>query len=605
MSSMHAVIGDYRLTARIDEGGMGAVFRAQHVSLGHEVAIKLLPTTLASDATAQQWFRRGAASAAALQHPNILPVYHYGEHEGAPYLVMPFIAGGTLKDRLLRGPLDFAQIVHVMQQLAAALDFAHSQGVVHRDVKPANLLLDERGTLYLADFGIAKALESATRFTRTGTTIGTPEYMAPEQARGQADHRADLYAAGIILYQLLTGRVPFTGDSAVEILMQHIQDPLPLEPVRAVRPSLPAAIESVVSRALAKHPDARYQRGADLVADLSAALSGASERPNAWLPDNQQTIIASNTGGTVPASHTLASRAELGTTPVPYALPMATPVPHLVPAAPSNVPYPQAQSADRPTSRNPLVIGLSVALAATLLLSSAIGVGAWAANRPESLTSTKVVAQVTPTATVTPTSTPQPTSTATATPTLAPTSTPQPTATPVAVGPAPRGTQPAGWKTYIGTTDAPFALYYPGDWTIDDSSLESDGLVRFISPDRKALMIVQFLGPISTANANIDVLRNNDKQYLLKSCSGTCTLSNEETTTDVIDGLNFGVYDIDVTYNADKSTYRHRRATGFGWNNGTPYSWYYNFISTPSTFVSNWNATWKAMLFSTDFAFPR
>ena len=181
MTALQSAIGDYRFVARIDEGGMGAVYRAVHQTLGNEVAIKVLPTALASDETARQWFRRGAASAAALQHPNILSVCDYGEHDGAPYLVMPYINGGTLKDRLLAGPLSQDEAIGYLRQLAAALDFAHEQGIIHRDVKPANLLLDERGQLYLADFGIAKALERATRSPAPGWRSARPSTWPPSR----------------------------------------------------------------------------------------------------------------------------------------------------------------------------------------------------------------------------------------------------------------------------------------------------------------------------------------------------------------------------------------------------------------------------------------
>src|SRR3954468_21569633 len=155
------VLGSYRLLERIGKGGMGEVYRAQHVRLGSERAVKVLPANLAAEADFLKRFEREAASAAKLDHPNILPVYEYGEQGGTPYLVMPYVKGGTLKDRMGRGGLSHAELLRYVGQMAEALDYAHEQGIIHRDVKPANMLLDERGRLYLSDFGIAKALEGA------------------------------------------------------------------------------------------------------------------------------------------------------------------------------------------------------------------------------------------------------------------------------------------------------------------------------------------------------------------------------------------------------------------------------------------------------------
>ena len=200
------ILGSYRLVEQIGKGGMGEVYRAQHLRLGREAAVKILPVNLASEADFLKRFEREAASAASLDHPNILPVWDYGEQGGVPYLVMPYIRSGTLKERLGRGPLSRQDILRYLSQMADALDYAHEKGIIHRDVKPANMLLDERGRLYLSDFGIAKALEGAEGLTRTGVGVGTPEYIAPEQAQGRADSRSDLYALGIILYELLAGR---------------------------------------------------------------------------------------------------------------------------------------------------------------------------------------------------------------------------------------------------------------------------------------------------------------------------------------------------------------------------------------------------------------
>ena len=289
-------LGSYRLLERVGEGGMGLVYRAEHLKLGREAAVKVLPVNLSGESEARQRFEREAALAASLQHPHILPLWEYGEQEDMPYLVMPYVRGGTLQERLERGPLPRQESVACLGQLASALDYAHQRGVIHRDVKPANVLVDEQGRYYLADFGIARALAGMVRLTRNGVGVGTPEYMAPAQAQGKAGPRSDLYAMGVMLYQLLTGQVPYTGGSYAEILMKHMQEPLPLEPLRQATPPLPAAVEGVLQRALAKDPEERYQTGQALVAAIGNALTAATVkvemRPPERTPPVEQTPAA-------------------------------------------------------------------------------------------------------------------------------------------------------------------------------------------------------------------------------------------------------------------------------------------------------------------------
>jgi serine/threonine-protein kinase len=267
------ILGAYQLTGRIGRGGMGEVYRAEHLKLGREAAIKILPANLVGEADFLRRFEREAASAAALNHPNILAIYDYGEQDGMPYLVMPYIRGGTLKDRLERGDVTPAQIARYLTQIAEALDFAHGRGIIHRDVKPANILIDEHDQAYLGDFGIAKALEGTESLTRTGMGVGTPEYMAPEQAQGRADPRSDLYALGIMVYQLIIGHVPYSGNSTVEVLMQHLQQPIPLEPLRSMNPSAAQVFAPILQRALAKDPNHRYQTGRDMMQAVNAAIA--------------------------------------------------------------------------------------------------------------------------------------------------------------------------------------------------------------------------------------------------------------------------------------------------------------------------------------------
>lgn len=305
------VIGNYRLVERIGRGGMGEVFRAQHVRLGSEAAIKLLLPGLIGEDDFLRRFEREATSTAALQHPAILPVWDFGEHEGRPYLIMPLVRGGTLQDVLERGVLALGDILAYLRPVASALDYAHSRGIVHRDVKPVNIMLDQWGRVYLADFGIARALEGSSRLTRSGVIIGTPEYMAPEQGFGRVVPGSDQYAVGIILYQLLAGRVPFTADTPLAVMMQHAQAPLPLAPLRR-SPAASPAVEAVLLRGLAKEPEARYP---SVGAFLDALAATATAAPGAHVAD------------TVPADRSGAPQSARPERPMPALPALASPVP--------------------------------------------------------------------------------------------------------------------------------------------------------------------------------------------------------------------------------------------------------------------------------------
>src|SRR5262245_49340406 len=264
------ILGSYRLHERIGKGGMGEVYRAEHPKIGREAAVKVLPANLASEEDFLKRFEREASSAASLSHPNILPVWEYGEQDGAPYLVMPYIRSGTLKNRLEAGTVPTSQVAKYLTDVADALDYAHRKGIIHRDVKPANILIDEDERAYLGDFGIAKALEGSDSLTQAGVGVGTPEYMAPEQAQGRADPRSDLYALGVMVYQMLTGQVPFTGHTTVEVLMKHLQEPVPMSPLRG---AVAQQFGPILQRALAKDPNLRYQSGREMMADVNQAMA--------------------------------------------------------------------------------------------------------------------------------------------------------------------------------------------------------------------------------------------------------------------------------------------------------------------------------------------
>lgn len=280
------VLGTCTLQKLIGQGGMGAVFLAQQSRPKRQVAVKvLLPMTpLAPNQHSAflERFRRETDAAASLVHPNIMPVHEYGERDGLAYLVMPYISGGTLRDELEReGPLPLAKVVNYLDQMAAALGTAHECGVIHRDVKPANILMTPEERLVLSDFGLVKIVvegkSAQARLTGIGVPMGTPDYMAPEQVLGEeVDGRADLYSLGCILYHMITGMTPFRGEMPMQIAMQHLHTPP--QPPHTLRPDLPPVAEQVILRALAKHPADRYMRAQDFASAFRVALTAAGVR---------------------------------------------------------------------------------------------------------------------------------------------------------------------------------------------------------------------------------------------------------------------------------------------------------------------------------------
>ncbi|HET9708672.1 MAG TPA: protein kinase [Gemmatimonadales bacterium] len=252
------VAGEYRIERLLGRGGMGMVFLAQDLTLEREVAIKVLPPDFSSDPQVIKRFQQEAKTAAKLDHPNIIPIYRVESAEGLNFFVMKFISGTSLEDVLeSQQPLSYDYIQRILSEAARALGHAHSRKVVHRDVKPANIMFDHDGRVMLTDFGISKALQSAGNLTGTGMIVGTPHYMAPEQAKGQpVDGRADQYSLGIVGYRLLSGQLPFSGDSVHTILYKHIFEPAPN--VAALRPGTPRTLTDAIQRALSKEPSDRF-----------------------------------------------------------------------------------------------------------------------------------------------------------------------------------------------------------------------------------------------------------------------------------------------------------------------------------------------------------
>ncbi|HEX6216455.1 MAG TPA: protein kinase, partial [Vicinamibacterales bacterium] len=271
-------ISHYRVVNQLGAGGMGVVYGADDTRLGRQVALKFIPEELVRDRQAVERFRVEARTTSALNHPNICTVYDIGEHEGQPFIVMEWMKGQNLHDRLSGGTLKIHQIVDYGIEIADALDAAHTQGIVHRDIKPANIFLTERGHVKVMDFGLAKLLNDQDAvqlnttskmgaLTQPGMTLGTAFYMSPEQAAGDTfDGRSDLFSLGIVLYECATGRRPFVGNSARAVLSAIIHT-APIAP-SVLNPELPQRLQEVISNCLEKDPDLRYQNAASLRADL-------------------------------------------------------------------------------------------------------------------------------------------------------------------------------------------------------------------------------------------------------------------------------------------------------------------------------------------------
>src|SRR5579884_3717486 len=266
-------LGQFIIRERIGSGGMATVFKAYQSTLERYVAIKVLPAFHAHDQIFVKRFVMEARSVARLAHPNIVQIHDFGqEDDNVFYIVMEYVDGGTLKDRLKMRALTVPESIDFVIQAAEGLGCAHSNGIIHRDVKPANMLLRKDGHLLLSDFGIAKMLEGTTNLTRAGTGIGTPQYMSPEQGTGQpVDRRSDIYSLGIVLFHCLTGRVPFNADSPLTITVKHLNEPLPVAFLHHA--GVPQAIEQVVVKMTAKSPQDRYQTAEELIEALTNALA--------------------------------------------------------------------------------------------------------------------------------------------------------------------------------------------------------------------------------------------------------------------------------------------------------------------------------------------
>ncbi len=331
------VSGRYRLIQRVGAGGMAEVWCAEDTMLNRRIALKFLLERFTQDARFVERFRREASAAAGLQHPNVVGVYDRGEHDGVPYIAMEYVEGASLKDLIARG-LSIEEAVEIIRQVLAGARFAHSRGIVHRDLKPQNVLIDAEGRARVADFGIARA--GASEITQTGSVLGTAQYLSPEQAQGLAVTAAsDIYSIGVMLYEALTGQVPFEGDSAVSVALKQVSERP--RPPSQLNPAVPPALDAVVLKALAKDPANRYATADEFL----AALDEAEANPYA-------------------ASGTTAAYAAAGAPEPPAAL-AAAPLPDDLP----------------PPRRRFWTRGRAAALAVLLLLLGAVA--AYALTRPD------------------------------------------------------------------------------------------------------------------------------------------------------------------------------------------------------------------------------
>jgi len=285
-------VGPYRILEQLGQGGMATVYKAYHAALDRYVAVKVLHQAFMEDPHFLARFQREARLVARLEHPNIVPIYDYAEYEGQPYLIMKFIEGETLKARLQRGPLNATEVQNVVETVGAALAYAHKQGILHRDVKPSNVILSNDGSLYLADFGLARIAQSGESTLTSDMVLGTPQYISPEQAMAKKDldDGTDIYSFGVMLYEMTVGRVPFSADTPFSVIHDHIYAPLPLP--STVNPKISMELERVLLKALAKERADRFTDVPAFVEAFRHAWTNSASTLAAPLPISTPTAPA-------------------------------------------------------------------------------------------------------------------------------------------------------------------------------------------------------------------------------------------------------------------------------------------------------------------------
>ncbi|GAC1460481.1 MAG: hypothetical protein PVSMB2_20830 [Ktedonobacteraceae bacterium] len=447
-------LGTCILEKLVGQGGMGAVYLARQTRPARRVAVKvLLPNTAMSSDVYEAFlarFRREADVVAKLEHINIMPIYEYGEQDNLAYLVMPFLTGGSLRDVLQKqGALSLEQTATYLDQAASALDYAHAQGIIHRDLKPANFLLASDGRLVLADFGIARIMEDTSGgsgLTSTGMIIGTPEYMAPEMVNGeQVDYRADIYELGVVLFQMLSGHVPFRGTTPIVIITKHMQETLPS--LHQLNPVIPAPVDAVIQKATAKRREERYPSVSAFAQDFRKAISQAPAPYVPYIVD-----IQNDSAFSAKPTVAQATQRQYNTSPPqqePLYYNQSNPNRQQVPAYGDyqQPVYPTYNTASvaapyQPPVKNnrPLLVILGVLIALVLIVAG-VSAGILLNKSPQGSTGITPTPGTTAQKTVVTTATkaPIPTSSPTSKPTVAPTSTLKPTAAPTQPATVPVG----------------------------------------------------------------------------------------------------------------------------------------------------------------------
>jgi serine/threonine-protein kinase len=355
-------IGRYVIKSELGRGGMATVYHAYDPNFERDVAIKVLPSAFLHDPQFRVRFEREAKMIALLEHPAIVPVYDFGEQDEQPYIVMRYMAGGSLADRLVQGALDFEESSRIISRLAPALDAAHARGIIHRDLKPGNVLFDQYGNAFLSDFGIARLTQQAATTITGDSIVGTPAYMSPEQVQGTKtiDGRSDIYAMGVLIYQMLTGHTPYQADTPAKILLMHILEPVP--DLLSQKDSLPAACQEIISRSMAKDPSDRYGTTAELATDMETVTHGS--------PLPVQSTHAAPIDATIVSGATMVSRPM--TTPPPMR-PVLTTNNTMAAQPRQTVPFPAFAAAPVVRRRSPLPIILIV----LLLMCGAVAAGGY------------------------------------------------------------------------------------------------------------------------------------------------------------------------------------------------------------------------------------